>query len=87
MDAKPTDDKRGEDGRKSYLAPSREGRKAVTVHLSPVWVMNLRIYGVKKGRPLQGLVEEALDDLAKKLKIDLELMDEDDASEAQDTGQ
>ena len=58
------------------------GRKHLTVRLPPEWVVNLKIYGAKKSRPLQSLVEEALIDLADKLKIDLHLIDEDDAGEA-----
>ena len=58
------------------------GRKHLTVRLPTEWLVNLKIYGAKKGRPLQGLVEEALVDLADKLKIDLSWIDEDDAGEA-----
>ena len=82
MDTKSTDDTRGQPPRKSYLARSRVGRKAITAHVPPEWVVNLKIYGAKKGRPLQRLVEEALIDLADKLEIDLHLIDEDDAGEA-----
>lgn len=82
MDTKSTDDTRGRPPRKSYLAPSRYGRKAITAHVPPEWVVNLKIYGAKKGLPLQRLVEAALIDLADKLKIDLHLIDEDDAGEA-----
>ena len=82
MDASETDDQREIPSRVSYLPPSRIGRKALTVHVPPEWVVNLKIYGVKTGKPLQGLVEEALIDLADKLKIDLNLIDEDDAGDA-----
>ena len=81
MNTKSTDDTRGRPPRMSYLPPSRIGRKALTVHVPPEWTVNLKIYGAKKNRPLQGLVEEALIDLADKLKIDLHLIDEDDAGE------
>ena len=84
MDAKLTDDKGEQPPRMSYIPPSRVGLKALTVHVPPVWVVNMKIYGAKKGRALQGLVVEALQDLAKKLEFDLDWTDEDDASKAQD---
>ncbi len=82
MDAKATDDQREKPPRGSYLPPSRVGRKALTVHVPPEWVVNLKIYGAKADKPLQSLVEEALIDLADKLDIDLNLIDEDAAGEA-----
>ena len=82
MDDTATDDKREKPPRTSYLPPSMIGRKHLTVRLPTEWLVNLKIYGAKKGRPLQGLVEEALVDLADKLKIDLSWIDEDDAGEA-----
>ena len=82
MDATTTDDQRETPQRVSYLPPSRIGRKALTVHVPPQWMVNLKIYGAKKSRSLQGLVEEALIDLAGKLDIDLNLIDEDDAGDA-----
>ena len=86
MDAKPTDDKSGKPKRKSYLPRSRVGRKAITVHVRPEWSKSLKIYGARTGRPLQSLVEEALVDLARKLNIDLDLKDEDDAGETRGNG-
>ena len=82
MDAKRTGDGRKQSPRTSYLPPSRIGRKALTVHVPPEWAVNLKVYGARTGRPLQGLVEEALIDLADKLKIDLTSINEDDAGEA-----
>ena len=78
----PTDDELGQPPRTSYVPPSRLGRKALTVHLLPEWTVALKIYAAKTGRSLQGLVEEALIDLANKLKIDLTSINEDDAGEA-----
>ena len=51
-------------------------------HVPPEWVVNLKIYGAKSGRPLQSLVEEALVDLARKLGIDLNSTKGDDAGES-----
>ena len=81
MDTKTTDDNHGKPERKSYLAPSRYGLKAVTAHVNPEWVVNLKIYGAKKNRPLQSLFEEALMDLAKKLDIDLDSIEGHDSGE------
>ena len=59
------------------------GRKALTAHVRPEWIVNLKIYGAKTGRPLQSLVEEALVDLAEKLNIDLMAFEQDGAGESQ----
>ena len=82
MDARQTNDKKGQGPRMSYLSSSRIGRKAVTTYLPPEWVIGLKIYGARHGRPLQSLVEEALFDLAGKLGIDLNSKEQDDAGKS-----
>ena len=72
----PTDDK-DERPREPYRPPSRWGRKALTAHVDPRWVVNLKVYGALNNRSLQSLVEEAMLDLAGKLGIDLTAIESD----------
>ena len=46
--------------------PSREGRKAIVVHLDPAGYREMRLLGLDEDRPLQSLMIEAVDDLLKK---------------------
>ena len=48
--------------RKWERPPSREGRKAVVVHLDPGGYRELRILGIDLDRPLQAMMIEAVDD-------------------------
>lgn len=49
-----------------YRAPSRRGRKALTVYLDPAAHRQMRLLGLEQGRSGQDLVVEALNDLFRK---------------------
>ena len=49
-----------------YRAPSRRGRKALTVYLDPAAHRQLRVLGLEKERSGQDFVIEALNDLFQK---------------------
>ena len=51
---------------RSYRAPSRRGRKALTVYLDPAAHRQLRLLGLEQGRSGQDLALEALNDLFRK---------------------
>lgn len=44
------------------LSPSREGRKAVVVHVDPKGFRELKILALDLDRPLQSMMIEAIDD-------------------------
>lgn len=48
------------------VAPSREGRKAITGYFNPELSMALHILARKQGRSLQALMGEGFDDLLRK---------------------
>ena len=53
-------------GRARRVAPSRENRKAVVVHMDRGGYRELRILGIDSDRSLQSLLIEAIDDLLAK---------------------
>lgn len=50
----------------AVVAPSREGRKAITGYFNPELSMSLHILARKQGKSLQALMGEAFDDLLRK---------------------
>ena len=46
--------------------PSREGRKAIVVHLDPAGYREMRLLSLNAERPLQSLMIEAVNDLLEK---------------------
>lgn len=50
----------------SAVAPSREGRKAITGYFNPELSIALHILARKQGKSLQALMGEAFDDLLRK---------------------
>jgi len=51
--------------RKAALAPSRQGKRALTVYVTPETWRELRQIGLDEGATMQALVGEALDLLAR----------------------
>ena len=49
-----------------YRAPSRRGRKALTVYLDPAAHRQMRLLGLEQSRSGQDLIIEALNDLFRK---------------------
>ncbi len=55
-----------EDRAPAGVAPSREGRKAITGYFNPELSMSMHILARKQGKSLQALMGEAFDDLLRK---------------------
>ena len=49
-----------------YEPPSRRGKKALTVHVDPAVVRQLKMLGVEEERSTQAMVAEALNDFFEK---------------------